>query len=246
MSKSGIPNLKSEISCGGIVLCGGKSSRMGRPKATLPFGDELMLQRVVRLLASVVSPIVVVAAPEQDLPPLPVGVIVARDEREGRGPLEGLLAGLTAIAPHADGAYATSCDVPLLVPAFVEAMIAYLVGSAASAGIALPNAGPARQAGPTMIAVPVEGQFHHPLAAVYRTSVTRDIAELLAANQMRPVFLFDRVATCRVNVDELRSADPRLDTLRNLNRPEDYLAALADAGLTPDPAVMAAFENQST
>ena len=34
---------------GGIVLCGGKSTRMGRDKATLPFGPELMLERVVRL-----------------------------------------------------------------------------------------------------------------------------------------------------------------------------------------------------
>jgi molybdopterin-guanine dinucleotide biosynthesis protein A len=236
----------SSPSMGGIVLCGGKSSRMGRPKATLPFGDELMLPRVVRLLASVVSPIVVVAAPDQELPSLPANVIVTRDEREGRGPLEGLLAGLTAIAPHVDAAYATSCDVPLLVPAFVKAMIAHLVGPAGSAGLALPGAGPARQAGPTMIAVPVDGQFHHPLAAVYRTSVTRDIAVLLAANQMRPVFLFDRVATCRVSVDDLRAVDPRLDTLRNLNRPEDYLAALADAGFTLDPAVAAAFGSQST
>src|SRR6476620_10590525 len=124
---------------------------MGLAKATLPFGPELMLQRVVRLLGSIVRPIVVVAAPAQQLPPLPVDVLVARDEREARGPLEGLLAGLTAVAPHADAAYATSCDVPLLVPGFVEAMIERL--------------------GDADIAVPVEGQFPHPLAAVYRTAV---------------------------------------------------------------------------
>ena len=53
---------------GGIVLCGGQSTRMGRPKAWLPFAGELMLQRVVRLLGTAVQPIVVVAAPEQELP----------------------------------------------------------------------------------------------------------------------------------------------------------------------------------
>ena len=41
---------------GAIILCGGKSSRMGRDKATLPFGPELMLQRVVRLIGEVVEP----------------------------------------------------------------------------------------------------------------------------------------------------------------------------------------------
>jgi len=69
------------VTAGGIVLCGGKSTRMGAPKATLPFGPETMLQRVVRLLGTVVSPIVAVAAREQVLPSLPDHVIVTRDAR---------------------------------------------------------------------------------------------------------------------------------------------------------------------
>ena len=161
-----------------------------------------------------------------ELPPLPEGVIITRDEREGRGPLEGLLAGLTALAPHCDAAYATSCDVPLLVPAFVREMIARLDGHD--------------------IAVPVEGQFHHPLAALYRTRAMQVIGELLAADQLRPVFLFDRVATCRVPVSELTAVDPRLDTLKNLNRPEDYLAALAEEGFAVEPAILASLEMTRT
>lgn len=193
---------------------------MGLPKATLPFGPEVMLQRVVRLLGGIVRPIVVVAAPGQELPPLPAGVIVARDEREGRGPLEGLRAGLAAVRGHADAAYATGCDVPLLVPGFVRAMIDRL--------------------GDADIAVPVEGEFPHPLAAVYRTSVLPHIAALLAADRLRPAFLFERVQTRRIPALELQPADPQLATLRNLNRPEDYLLALREAGFTPDPATLAA------
>ena len=85
------------MTAGGIVLCGGKVDEDGDPKATLPFGPETMLQRVVRLLGTVVSPIVVVAAREQSLPELPDDVTVTRDEREQRGPLEGLRAGLKAL-----------------------------------------------------------------------------------------------------------------------------------------------------
>jgi molybdenum cofactor guanylyltransferase len=221
MAPSKIQNPKSKISrVAGLVLAGGKSSRMGLAKATLPFGPELMLPRVVRLLSSVVQPIVVVAAPQQELPPLSVDVLHARDEREGRGPLEGLLAGLTAIDRHADAAYATSCDVPLLAPAFVQAMTDRL--------------------GEADIVVPVEGEFAHPLAAVYRTSVVPHIRDLLAADQLRPAFLYERVRTVRIPVDELRAADPQLGTLRNLNRPEDYLAALREAGFAPDAATLAA------
>jgi molybdopterin-guanine dinucleotide biosynthesis protein A len=209
------PNLPA-----GIILAGGKSSRMGLPKATLPFGAETMIERVVRLLGAVARPIVVVAAPGQVLPPLPLDILLAHDEREARGPLEGLLAGLSVVEHSAEAAYATSCDVPLLVPAFVSAMMARL--------------------GEHQIAVPVEDGFAHPLAAVYRTGVVSAIRELLAADRLRPAFLFDRVPTCRVPVAELRAADPRLTTLRNLNRPEDYLRALREAGFAPEPSVLQA------
>ena len=87
---------------------------MGVPKATLPFGAETMLQRVVRLLGAVVSPIVVVAAREQSLPTLPAEVTITRDERDAKGPLEGIRAGLSALPESVDAAYVTSCDVPLL------------------------------------------------------------------------------------------------------------------------------------
>lgn len=199
---------------------------MGMAKATLPFGPEVMLQRVVRLLGAVVQPIVVVAAPEQELPELSADVLVARDEREARGPLEGLLAGLSRIAPYADAAYATSCDVPLLASGFVRGMIERLDDFD--------------------VVVPVEDGFAHPLAAVYRATVLPHIRELLAGDQLRPAFLFDRVKTCRVSVAELRSADSELWTLRNLNRPEDYLAALRDAGFEPEESIRAALGTPRT
>src|SRR6185436_18638458 len=83
-------------------------------------------QRVVRLLGTVVSPIVVVAAPRQSLPELPPDVTVVRDEQEDRGPLEGLRAGLKALPDSVEAAYVTSCDVPLLAPAFVRHMLELL------------------------------------------------------------------------------------------------------------------------
>jgi molybdopterin-guanine dinucleotide biosynthesis protein A len=203
----------------GIVLCGGKSTRMGRSKALLPFGPETMVQRVVRLLGEVAGPIVVVAAEGQELPRLPADVIVARDERPERGPLEGIAAGLNALPPDATAAYITSCDVPLLQPAFVRYLLEKLGEHAA--------------------AVPVEGPFFHPLSAVYRTSVLAHVQQLLAADQLRPAFLFDRVATVRVPVEELKSVDPTLRTLQNLNHPGDYLTALATAGYSAPAEILA-------
>jgi molybdopterin-guanine dinucleotide biosynthesis protein A len=168
---------------------------MGLPKATLPFGAETMLQRVVRLLGDVVSPIVVVAAREQSLPPLPDAIGITRDEREAKGPLEGIRAGLTA------------------VPAFVERMIDLM--------------------GDHDIAVIEVDGFPHPLSAIYRRDTLPHVERLLAADRLRPVFLFDAVRTRRVKPAEMIVVDPELRTLRNLNTPEEYRAALADAGIPP-------------
>lgn len=198
---------------GGIVLCGGRSTRMGVPKATLPFGPETMLQRVVRLLGTVVSPIVVVAAREQSLPELLPGVKITRDEREQRGPLEGLRAGLKALPDSVEIAYITSCDVPLLEPAFVTRMVELL--------------------GDHDIAVMEIDGFPHPLSAVYRRDTLPHVEALLGKDKLRPVFLFDAVRTRRVRPEEMLSVDPQLRTLRNLNTREDYLAALSEAGYQP-------------
>jgi molybdopterin-guanine dinucleotide biosynthesis protein A len=205
------------MTIGAVILCGGQSRRMGQPKAWLPFGDERLLQRVVRLVGTVVGPIVVVAAPGQELPPLPEGVVIARDPVSGRGPLQGLAAGLRALPESVDLAFATATDVPFLEPAWIGRLIA-LVGD-------------------HDLAIPFAEGYHHPLAALYRPSTALPAMEvLLDADRLRPVFLMEAIRTRVVEAVELRGIDPELRTLRNLNHPEDYERALADAGLAPPSA----------
>jgi molybdopterin-guanine dinucleotide biosynthesis protein A len=194
------------IQVGGIVLCGGQSKRMGRPKAWLPFASELMLPRVVRILGGVVHPIVVVAAPDQDVPPLPPEIQIVRDEEKGRGPLQGLLAGLRALGGQADAAYLSSCDVPLLQPLFVRRLIDLL--------------------GDHAICVPRVGDFHHPLAAIYRLNVAETVARLLSEDRLRPYFLFEAVPTRVIEASDLAEVDPTFQSLRNLNTPEEYEEAV--------------------
>ena len=200
------------MSLGAVVLCGGESRRMGRPKAWLPFGAELMLERVVRLAGSVARPIVVVAAPSQELPALPADVAIVRDQVSGRGPLQGLAAGLAVFESSVDLVYATATDVPFLEPRWMTRLVELSSGY----DLVIPR---------------VEG-FYHPLAALYRpAAVLPAIESLLVADRLRPVFLVDAVKTRVVDETEMRTVDPTLDTLRNLNHPEDYNQALSDAGL---------------
>ena len=211
-----IPRPSSLPVAAGIVLCGGKSSRMGRPKAWLPFGEELMLPRVVRILREVVSPVVVVAAVNQELPPSSEETLIVRDQCEGRGPLEGLRAGMKELlrrgSPAETIVYATSCDVPLLAADFIRHVVA-CVGS-------------------NLAAVPEEDGFLHPLAAAYRLALLPEIEGLLSAGQLRPAMLFDKVSTTRIPGNDLRAFDSRLDSLKNCNHPEDYEDALRIAGLS--------------
>jgi molybdopterin-guanine dinucleotide biosynthesis protein A len=193
----------------GIVLCGGQSSRMGRPKAWLPFGDELMLQRVVRLLSEVVSPIIVVAAAGQELPPLPPSVILARDPQPDRGPLQGLAAGLAALPVSVTAAFVSSCDAPFLRSAFVRRMVQLI--------------------GPSAACVLDVGGRLHPLAAVYRREVAAIAEQLLADGRHGPADLCRAVNARVVTADELADVDPELHSLRNVNTPEEYAAAVRDS-----------------
>lgn len=198
---------------GAIILCGGQSSRMGAPKAGLPFGAESMLARVVRLVGEVCAPLVVVrSTAEQTLPDLAQEVIFAEDHRPGRGPLEGLAAGLAALPAGVNAAFVTTCDAPLLRPAFVTRLFELLDDYSA--------------------VVPVTDGFVHPLTAVYRTSIRDLVDELLASDRQRPSLLIDCVASRRVEPAELLDVDPQLYSLKNLNHPQEYLAALAQAGFT--------------
>jgi molybdopterin-guanine dinucleotide biosynthesis protein A len=194
---------------GGVILCGGKSSRMGHAKAMLPFGDKLMLQHVVNILEPVVAPIVVAAAAGQQLPDLPASVRVVIDEQPDLGPLQGIYTGLRALADECQAVYVTSCDVPLLKRKVIEAVIASL-----------------QQDPLAQIAVVQESGFFHPLAGVYGTALIEQIRALLDADQRRPLFLFEKCKTIAVQAEMLRQYDPELHSLMNLNQPQDYLDAL--------------------
>ncbi len=185
---------------------------MGHPKALLRFGNEVLLQRVVRILSPVASPIMVVAASGQDLPALPVEVLIARDEEEGRGPLQGLAAGLRSLPESVDLVFATATDIPFLKPEWVGRLVEHANGAD--------------------LVIPFVGGHLHPLAALYRrASVLPAIDRLLAEGRLRLGALRQEVRSVELKDWVFDDIDPDLDTLRNVNTPEEYAQALARAGL---------------
>ncbi len=131
---------------------------MGSPKALLQWHGASLLSRVCALLRRAVDgPVIVVVAAGQALPALPAEIEITRDVREGRGPLQALAAGLTALTGRADDVFVSGADAPLLHPAFVRRMLAALQGTSPRC----PDA-----------AVAILDGHTHPLAGAYRTSIT--------------------------------------------------------------------------
>lgn len=195
---------------------------MGRDKAGLRFGPETLLGRVIRQLAEACGPVAVVAAAGQGLPAFGPGVVVVRDPVADLGPLPALGAGLAALPDGVELAYAAGTDAPWLEPGWVDALVGEAEGHDAA------------------VVVDADGR-PHPLGAVYRVGPARAaIAGLIADGRDRLRDLVDVLATRRVPAERMRRVDPNLRTLRNLNTPEAYRAALGEfdagaAGQAGDP-----------
>lgn len=198
-----------------VVLAGGRSSRMGTAKAALEWHGSTLLRRTLGVLGRVVEgPLLVVRAPDQQLPPIPAQVRIAADPQEGLGPLQGIATGLAELAGCAQVAFVCSTDLPFLHPAFVRRVLDAMTDD-------------------LDVVLPLARGYPQPLAAAYRVGLAGLVAELVAGGDLRPAFLF-RHPRCRtLRLDDaalladpaLAGADPELDSVVNVNSPDDYRAA---------------------
>jgi molybdopterin-guanine dinucleotide biosynthesis protein A len=185
-----------------IILAGGKSSRMGRPKALLPFGNEPLIAHLVRTLERSFNSVVVVAAPDQELPLLRAKVV--RDEVAYQGPVGGIYYGLKAAIGTA--AFVTSCDAAFLSLPLISFLRSQILNHD--------------------VVVPYWQARFQPLHAVYRRSVLPLLKQQLERGELRPIFLYDKVRTRKVGEEEVRRFDPEGLSFFNMNAPEDYAQAL--------------------
>jgi len=231
----------------GIVLVGGRSSRIGVPKALLPLAGEPLVRHVVRALAPSCDEIVLVAAPLEAQPPeLRTGlareqrwiaarwsalrgegarsaprpaVRIVRDASAHLGPVAGLARGLGAARGAL--AFVAACDLPFLAPLLVETLLA------------LAEDDPALD-----VVVPRWRGYLEPLATVYRPATTAaHFARQLADGVLKPTARIDALRVREVGEPEIRLVDPGGRSFVNLNAREDYeaacaLAAAGASGLT--------------
>lgn len=155
---------------------------MGRDKATLLYEGKTLVERMVDILKPRCTPIFVIAAPGQALPALDAEVL--RDEVRGVGPLLATARGLRAASEAgAELAFVSAVDMPLLTVDLLDEL-----------------AGPAVRLGADVV-LPWDGRDHY-LAGVYRTSLARRAAELVAAGERSMRALVERVDTQRIVMPE--------------------------------------------
>ena len=184
-----------------ILLAGGKSRRMGRDKLHLPYGEGSLAARVHGRLSEVFETVLVVGRTDDF--PVPGARCIA-DRHPGDGPLEGLATGLEAL--EAPRALLAACDMPDLSPDLLRALAEHPADADAL--------------------VPFSSRGPEPLLAVYARRVLPRLRAFLAEGERSARRFLSTLETVSLSYDEVRRYDPEGASFRNLNRPDEYEAAL--------------------
>ncbi len=175
---------------------------MGTPKVWLPCGNMFLLQRTVEIVGGIARPVVAATQRGLTLPPLGKEVRTVFDAPDTAGPLAGMAAGLEALAGECDAALVVACDHPLLRPSFLTRLIELLDDHPA--------------------VVSRHEDHIYPSIGVYRVETRTLLAQMLAAGELRARDFVARCGAYIVPSAELLAADPKLDSLKNVNDRATY------------------------
>lgn len=174
-----------------LVLAGGDSRRMGRPKAWLEVGETCLLRYVVDRLAPAFSEVMIsFAEPEQLEEPVPYRIVF--DRKRSAGPLAGLEAGLDA--SRNEILFAVACDMPYVTQEVAQVAVAAVSGCDA----AIPR---------------IDGR-PEPVCGAYRRSALPAITRAVDAARLKTADIAGEL-----EVTWLEGLDPKL--FRSLNTPHD-------------------------
>ncbi len=215
---------------GAVLLAGGRSSRMGQPKALLRVGGLAMVARVAHALERACDELVVVTAgepgsaavaPERELREVlagtafaarPGGLRFACDASPGRGPVAGFAAGLAE--SRADTVLVAPCDLPFLSPDLVRGFFEF-----------------AEQPGKPDVVAARRGGFWEPMPVVLRrASMARVYAAQLEQGELRPTASWAAMLVVAVEGEALARLDVDGSSFLGVNDPAELAQARARAG----------------
>jgi FdhD protein len=182
----------------GVILAGGKSTRMGSDKALLPYRGGRFIEAIYRLFADIFKEVILVTNTPDQYDFLPCRKV--QDVLKEMGVLAGIHSGLYHSSNPA--IFAVACDMPYLV----EGLIRHMASHADAGGVLIPE-------GPDGL---------EPLHAVYGKGCLAVIETTLLSGQRRIVSFFDRTNVNRMNLEQVAIFDPDFVSFININTPTDY------------------------
>jgi FdhD protein len=182
----------------GVILAGGKSSRMGSNKALLPYRGGRFIESIHRQLAEIFEEVLLVTNNPEQYEFLPCRKV--SDIFPGAGALAGIHSGL--YHGNSPAIFAVACDMPYLN----NELVRHLADRADADSVIIPE-------GPAGL---------EPLHAVYGKGCLDAVEESLMAGERRIMSFFDRVSIVRVNSEQIAGFDPSFSSFCNINTPEEY------------------------
>lgn len=176
----------------GIILAGGRSSRIGTDKAFIKFAGVPIIERTLSLFKSLFVKCLIVTNKPNNYSYLNCPLV--SDHYNNIGPLGGLHAGLFTSDSHLN--FVVACDMPLIKPEVVK----YITGIQGYDAV-----------------VPLINGFPEPLLAVYSRRCLPAIEKMIAEKEYKISRLYDRVKTKFLPEEEIGKLDPELESFSNLN-----------------------------
>lgn len=190
----------------GIILAGGRSSRMGRNKALLPLQGKVFLERIRQAMLPVVKDIILVSN-EPECYPDWQGLLVT-DIIPRRGPLSGIHAGLTVSDCHYN--LVVACDMPFVSTEYLKRL--------------------RKEAEGYDVVVPQHGDYLQPLFAVYSRNCIAAIEDCLLRDIRKIIAFYPQVRVKFLPVERLGDPAEMEQVFFNVNTPADWQQARQLAG----------------
>ncbi|WP_238883779.1 molybdenum cofactor guanylyltransferase [Clostridium sp. YIM B02551] len=181
----------------GVILAGGKNTRMGVDKAFLEIDGVKFIDRILSVYKKIFSEIIIITnTPEKYKV---TGVKIYRDLICGKGSLGGLYTGI--LKSQNDYAFITACDMPYPNKDLVEYIASIKEYDAV---------------------VPLIKERYHPLFAMYSKKSIEIIESQLKANNLRIQEIFQKLNVRKINENEIMKFDRMMLSLLNINTPQEY------------------------
>lgn len=183
----------------GLLLCGGKSRRMGTPKSFLAYGKSTFVEERLRSMKQLFQQVLLVASSPGDFDNLDVDVV--KDIIPQRGPLVGILSGL--LVCQYESVFVIACDMPLVDNKLIRTICAQRHGRD--------------------VVVLRHREGIEPLLGVYSRNLVAPLEKFIFSGEAKAQ---DFLAGLNCTFYEYAAAGEELPAYFNVNTPKDYALVL--------------------